>query len=113
MLGKQSKSKEVKYMTYEEAINGIIDMGGGIEKVSEHINAIKEEINRAGQSSDTENWKEKYMQLDGEYRKRFFANDMNTVVREDNAAAHRINDEAREEVRKQEAVTRSLADMLE
>lgn len=100
-------------MTFDEAMNNIIDNVTSLENVEESINEIKNMINASGASADSTDWKAKYEDLHNKYRERFFANDLTTVKAEDAAAERRNEDEAREEVEKQEETNIKLEDLIE
>lgn len=107
-------------MDYESAMNNILEHIDAIENVEESINYFKEQYARKAAENDNQDWKTKYddlqnryNKLDGQYRERFRANDINTVNREDIAASRREADYAMEEKEKQAATNIKLEDLLD
>lgn len=57
-------------MGFEEALNELIDAVTDVEEHGDAIEVLQNYVNeRNGEDSDT--WKDKYMQLESEYKKRF------------------------------------------
>lgn len=107
-------------MDFNEAMKQILDHVDALENVEESINYLKSAINDRAERNDNQDWETKYNDLEkryntlnSQYRERFFANDMNTVNREDAAAQQRETDYAGEEREKQISTDIKLEDLLD
>lgn len=107
-------------MDFNEAMNQILDHVDALENVEESINYLKAAINERVEQNDNQDWEIKYHDLlaryntlNTQYRERFFANDVNTVNREDAAAQQREADYAEEEREKQISTDVKLEDLLD
>lgn len=91
--------KRGDYMTFQEALNSIIDALPDVEKFDEQLTVLRGG-NPDVTSSDGEDWEKKYKELQSVYRERFkeFVNQQNTVIEEK-------DDEKDDEVEDDEEIT--------
>lgn len=58
-------------MTYDEALNGVIEGITNLEDYDEHLSVLRSAAETMARAEADENWEEKYNKLSELYRKRF------------------------------------------